>query len=245
MKINQKRNETKPERKRVEKEWGKRKTERERRKAAVLARKKEVKPVSGVLHKAVSIIDAAAEEAVDEVDEEAVDDDDNEEQDEAVNHAALLKLLLLCSQVEDAHLIFSCPIAKAFYVIKRNRCESLIAKARFFCLPLFLHMLFQHYVCPLHCLLLCCITSANRVCTFFKYLLFFCEKIHNFVDKPVEAPLRRLYSNFVTENLSAHILKYLYSFIYRRANNMFVCLCKCVKQCCKTILTAIFTGLRK
>lgn len=77
--------------------------QRERRKAAVLARKKEVKPVSGVLHKAVSIIDAAAEEAVDEVgddEDEADDDDDNEDHDdeeEEDNHAALKLMTLISS----------------------------------------------------------------------------------------------------------------------------------------------------
>lgn len=137
----------------------------------MLARKKEVKPVSGVLHKAVSIIDAAAEEAVDEVDEEEVDDDDdndNEDQDEdeADNHAALLKLLLLCLQVNDAHLIFSCPIAKAFYVIKRNRCESLIAQTQAFLLFAIVFAYAFPTLCLQNCPLLCCITSANRVCTF-------------------------------------------------------------------------------
>lgn len=70
----------------------------------MLARKKEVKPVSGVLHKAVSIIDAAAEEAVDEVDgdEDEADDDnaDNEEHDdeeEEENHAALKLMTLISS----------------------------------------------------------------------------------------------------------------------------------------------------
>lgn len=135
----------------------------------MLARKKEVKPVSGVLHKAVSIIDAAAEEAVDEEEVDDDDDDnDNEDHDEheADHHAALLKLLLLCSRVNDADLIFSCPIAKAFYVIKRNRCESLITQTQAFLLFAIVFAYAFPTLCLQHCPLLCCITSANRVCTF-------------------------------------------------------------------------------
>lgn len=120
---------------------------KERGERQLLARKKEVKRVSGVLHKAVSIIDAAAEDAVAEaaavaavaVVAAAADDVGGDDDD-----AALL-----------AHL--QLPASQAFYVIEPRSSASFVR--HFYITPRFC-ICFSNTACS--CLRHCQVASPWR-----------------------------------------------------------------------------------